>query len=620
MRINGGSVQPRVWLGHSRSVTRTPVVRTLLIVGALGALSALSMPANASAAPGHAAGRGTIAGAAEAAQQRFGVPASLLKAICYLEGHLSDHGGAPISEGGYGCMDLARNSHLDTLGQATRLLSVPVSSIRSSMPLNIAAGAAVLRADALSLSRTHRVPATLGGWYGAVAQYSGAEHDIALMYANAVYRIIQKGLIATAPTGEVVRIAPTAVTPDTATARNVTTAPALPANCTSNPGTDYLSAYNCIVPTSYAGVTYDTANRPSDLPVLGITIHDTEETLDNTIATFWNQGNGVSIHYVVDTDGTVYQCLHEKDVAFQNGNFWYNQRTIGIEHVGVDATGYQWYNATEYLGSAKLVAYLLAKYDIPLDHEHVMSHGTTPAPTLGTSPNHVDPGPYWLWDYYLGLINQQGVPFNTGPAPAGVIRLNPASGQQPGGSGGTETTANFNFFYLYTQPSTASPQLPSRGSPGDVTDESNNVETMLSYDTLAQQPDTAGTGDTMYEIWYGAALSPSSWSATGTKAWIAVPPGAAEQGYGTVVTLSSQGGKGLNVYSQPGGTSDTVLGSSPSGSAYLSPWSVSASGTTWYPINYNHRQAWVPATEVTATRRVGPRLAVPPDRRRHRSA
>jgi hypothetical protein len=577
-------------------------MRTLLMAGAAAALGALSVPAVASAAPGPATASGPVARAAEAAQHRFGVPAVLLEAICYFEGHLSDHGGAPSSQGGYGCMDLARNSHLDTLGQAARLLGVPASSVRSSQALNIAGAAAVLRADAISLSPARRVPATLGGWYGAIAKYSGAEHDIAVMYAGQVYRIIQHGLTARAPGGELVRIAPTPVTPDTATAANVTAASALPANCTSNPGIDYPSAVNCIVPTSYAGVTYDTASRPADLPVLGLTIHDTEESLDNTIATFWNESNGVSIHYVVDTDGTVYQCLHEKDVAFQNGNFWYNQRTIGIEHVGVDATGYQWYNAAEYLGSAKLAAYLLTKYSIPLDHEHVMSHGTTPAPTLGTSPNHVDPGPYWLWDYYLGLINQQGVPFATGAAPAGVIRLNPASGQQPDGSSGTETTANFNFFYLYTQPSTASPPLPAKGSPGDITDESNNVETMISYDTLAQQPDAAGTGDTMYEIWYGATLSSSSWTATGTQAWIAVPPGAAEQGHGTVVTLSGKHGRAASVYGQPGGTSGNVTGSTPAGSAYLSPWSVTVSGTTWYAINYNHRQAWVPASEVSSTR------------------
>jgi hypothetical protein len=574
----------------------------LLIMAATAAVSALCVPATVRAAARHPAGPRMIAGAAEAARQRFGVPASLLEAICYFEGHLSGHGGAPSSAGGYGCMDLARNSHLDTLGQAAKLLGVPVLSVRRSQALNIAGAAAVLRADAIALSRTHQVPATLGGWYGAVAKYSGAGHDIAVMYASEVYRILRHGLTATAPTGEVVRIKPTKVTPDIATAAHVGSTPALPANCSTSPGTDYPSAYNCIVPTSYAGVTYDTANRPADLPLLAITVHDTEETLADTIATFWKQSNGVSIHYVVDTDGSVYQCLNEKNVAFQNGNFWYNQRTIGIEHVGVDATGYQWYNAAEYLGSAKLVAHLLTKYGIPLDHEHVMSHGTTPAPTLGTSPNHVDPGPYWLWDYYLGLINQHGVPFSTGPAPSRVIRLNPSSGQQPDGSNGTETTANFNFFYLYTQPSTASPRLHAKGSPGDITDESNNVETMISYDTLGHRPDAAGTGDTMYKIWYGATLSSSSWTATGTKAWLAVPPGAAKQGHGRVVTLSGKGGKSASIYGQPGGTSGNVIGSTPAASAYLSPWTVSVSGTTWYAINYNHRQAWVPATEVTSIR------------------
>jgi hypothetical protein len=75
----------------------------------------------APALPAHAAGT-TIAEAAAAAQQRFGVPASLLEAICYFEGQLSDHGGAPSSDGGYGCVDLARNSHLDTLDQAAQLL------------------------------------------------------------------------------------------------------------------------------------------------------------------------------------------------------------------------------------------------------------------------------------------------------------------------------------------------------------------------------------------------------------------------------------------------------------------------------------------------------------------
>src|ERR1700727_1650673 len=140
--------------------------RFLVAARLLAAVAAgtLTVAAGASAAPVQARTRpDAIAAAAAAAQHRFGVPASLLEAICYLEGHLSDHGGAPSSDGGYGCMDLARNSHMDTLGQAAGLLSAPVSSVRSSVSLNMAGAAAVLRADAISLSRAHRVPATLGG-------------------------------------------------------------------------------------------------------------------------------------------------------------------------------------------------------------------------------------------------------------------------------------------------------------------------------------------------------------------------------------------------------------------------------------------------------------------------
>lgn len=58
--------------------------------------------------------------------------------------------------------------------------------------------------------------------------------------------------------------------------------------------------------------------------------------------TFWSTSSGVSIHYVVDGSGNVYQLLHEKDLAYQADNWWYNQRTVGIEHIDFDATGYQY--------------------------------------------------------------------------------------------------------------------------------------------------------------------------------------------------------------------------------------------------------------------------------------
>jgi hypothetical protein len=382
---------------------------------------------------------------------------------------------------------------------------------------------------------------------------------------------------------------------------------ALPTGCASDPGVDYPAAVDCVVPASYdcntsSPCTYQSANRPVDLPVNFVTIHDVEGTATDAVNVFWDNTSQVSMHYTVDTDGTVYQTLREKDIAYQNGNFWYNQRAIGIEHAGFDATGYQWYNATEYLASAKLVAYLLTKYGIPLDHAHVMSHGTTPAPTLGTSPNHVDPGPYWLWNYYLGQVNAQGVAFPSGTGAPGVITLKPSTDAAPLGPNGTETPANFTFFYLYTGPSTASPKIPRKGTASDITDETDNVEPAMSYYTLQHVTDPAGSGDEMYQIWYGENASTRNYTATGTLAWLAVPPGAAVAGLGSAVTLGAAKGKTITVYGEPNGSKTYDIGTSPSGSVYASPLTYTVSGALWYGIDFNHRQAWVPATEVTSVR------------------
>jgi hypothetical protein len=44
-----------------------------------------------------------------------------------------------------------------------------------------------------------------------------------------------------------------------------------------------------------------------------------------------------------------------------------------------------------------------------------------------------------------------------------------------------------------------------------------------------------------------------------------------------------------------------VIGDAPNDAIFASMFTVIEDGTTnlWYEINYNHRQAWVPAAEVT---------------------
>jgi hypothetical protein len=585
------------------------------------ALVLMALAGNALSAQAHTgASTSPINAVFDQAASQFQVPAALLKTLCYMEGHLSNHSGNPSMDHGYGCMHLVKNSQADTLDQAATLLHVSADQLKTNIATNILGGAAVLRAQALQLSGSQTLPTSLADWYGAVAAYSHATtQPTATMYADQVYSLLNSGFSAVAETGETVTVTPQHVTPNKATAGAVKAATTLPQGCVNDGKTDYPGAIDCILnPSTYdcnvvpanAPCTYEDANRPADYPISFVGIHDIEGTALDALNVFQNPNSAVSIHYIVDSDGTVYQVLHEKDIAYQIGNFWYNQRSIGIEHAGFDATGFLWYNATEYLASAKLVAYLLEKYHIPLDHDHVVSHGTVPAPTLATSPNHVDPGPYWLWDYYLGLIHKQGVPYAPIMSPnynqSHVITLHPSTDQRPFGANGTETAANFNFFYLYNGPSTTSGLIPSTSNGGDVTDETYNVEPDMSYFYIAKVKDPAGTGDTMYEIWYGendqtSATPPQNELEDAHLAWLAVPPGTATYGGADLVTVNLSGASNAQIYGRPVSSVTYVIGNAPNGAVFASRISVIESGTNtlWYQINYNHRQAWVPVSEAT---------------------
>ncbi|EFH84036.1 peptidoglycan recognition protein family protein [Ktedonobacter racemifer] len=547
------------------------------------------------------------------ASQESGVPISILKALCYMEGRLSNHAGHPSLDGGYGCMHLIQNERGDTLTQAAKALHVDPQQLKSDSATNIRGGAAVLRDEAIQLSPSHTLPGNLGDWYGTLVAYSHATtHSTALMYADALFKIVQNGFSAPNETGEVVTLAPESVKVNKATAKNIKAATTIPSGCQVDANVDYPGAVDCILdpnaydctppPAVYPYCTYESANRPTDLSVNYVVIHDTETSLQGALNVFQSHTSGVSIHYIVDTDGTVYELLHDKDFAYHVGNYWYNQHSVGIENIGYDATGFLWYNAAQYLASAKLTAYLVNKYNIPLDHDHIVSHGTVPSPGLST--NHVDPGPYWLWTYYLNLVQQQsGAPFTAKSKDTHIITLKPSTDKKPLGKNGTETPANFNFFYLYTGPSTQSARIPQLGDPTDVTDETNNVETNISYYYLAKVKDPAGTGDTLYEIWYGesdqAHSTPSSLVQSAHLAWLAVPPGAAVEGQGTAVTLNDPSGT-VPIYGKPQ-TGATVIATAPSNAVFVSGYTFVEDGTTnlWYEINYNHRQAWVPASAIT---------------------
>jgi len=548
------------------------------------------------------------------AEAKFHVPQSLLKAICYMEGRLSNHGGNPSIDNGFGCMHLVKNNNADTLDQAAKNLGVSTSLLREDLDTNIRGGAAVLRDTALQLSPNHTLPMSLADWYDTVATYSHATvNSTATMYANAVYTLLRQGFTAQTDTGETVTLAPQVVQLNKSAAARLSFNTALPGGCTNDTKVDYPGAVGCIVPQSFNcsanhnPCSYKSANRPTDYSIDKIVIHDTEGSLQDALNIFQNVSNGVSVQYLVDTDGTVYQLVRENAIAYHAGNYWYNQHSIGVEHVGYDAQGYQWYNATQYLASARLVAYLLQKYHLPLDRTHIVAHGTLPSGSAATK-NHFDPGPYWLWDYYFGLIHQQGIPFPTTHPPANTITLHPQSDQHPDGPNGTETTANFNFFYLYTSANTRSSRIPQIDST-DLADVSNSVEPGIPYTFVAKAADAAGTGDTMYKIWYGetdrAQNTPPSYFADGHLAWLDVPAGDGVEGSGTgsygQLALRSQSGSTPQIYARPTSKSAYIIGRAPAGTAFAIGETYVEDGTRtlWYEINFNHRQAWVPASEMS---------------------
>jgi N-acetyl-anhydromuramyl-L-alanine amidase AmpD len=511
--------------------------------------------------------------------------------------------------------NMLQDSQINTLDSAAKDLGVTTDQLKTDMATNIRGGAAILRDMALQLSSNHTLPGSLADWYGAVAAYSNATtQSTAHMYADAIYKLIKNGFSAVTEKGEVVTLAPQQVQQNILTAANVQTTSFLPTGCVNDGKTEFPGAINCILdPATFDctplpdGVpcTYVSTNRPKDLALNFIGIHDIEGSLQNALTVFQNVKSGVSIHYIVDSDGTVYQILHEKDVAFHLGNRWYNDHSIGIEHAGFDATSFLWYNATQYLGSAKLVAYLTAKYHIPTDHDHIVSHGTVPSATLATSPNHVDPGPYWLWDFYLKLIKGQEPESDQNGSNDHIISIHPSTGKKPLGPNGTETAANFNFFYLYNGPSTHSGLIPPPGAASDVTDETTNVETDISYYYITKQKDLAGTGNMMYEIWYGVQPNthntPPDQTAHGRLAWIAVPTDAIETGSsGTAIKITAGGSDPAKIFSRPISSNDNIIGDTPNDSIFVSAFTIIEDGTNnlWYEINYNHRQAWVPAGEV----------------------
>jgi len=134
-----------------------------------------------------------------------------------------------------------------------------------------------------------------------------------------------------------------------------------------------------------------------------IVIHDTEsKDAKSALSWFSSSDNKVSSHYLIDKDGTVYQCVAEEKTAWHAGtsSLWsienVNDYSIGIELVDDDDKDP--YPEQQMDSLINLVTELVEKYKIQLNrivgHEHIATpHGRKK-----------DPGPDFPWYEFLYCI------------------------------------------------------------------------------------------------------------------------------------------------------------------------------------------------------------------------
>jgi len=624
--------------------------RTAALLVVVGFLAATGSPGLAHASAASERQRSFTAAAAE-----FGVPQELLLSISYNQSRWEDHNGLPSADGGYGLMHLTTNTELIdgrgdhrrprlvrqlhnrayTLDDAARLLAVSPETVKKGQRHNVRGGAALV-AHYAKESNNGQSPSDLGGWYSAVARLNNAQDDEAAQaFADDVYDTIQTGVSRTTTDGQRVALASRLVKPDRSKLQNLR----LPKRARHQDQTECPRDLSCkFVPARFAQnnptdpLDYgnlDRANRPRDIKIKYIMIHDTEGSYQSSIDWFRDPASFVSAHYIIrSSDGEVTQMVKNKDIGWHARNWYINMHSIGVEHEGFSAEGATWYTEAMYRSSAKLVRYLADKYDIPLDRDHIIGHDQNYPPASNrVATMHTDPGPFWDWERYMELLGAP-VKQTAGPS-AKVVAIAPkfVTNKPPITQCIEEVctplpSQSANVVYVRTQPSHNSPlvtniALHPDGSPG-----TNRIEDWSATAVHGQRFAVAGRQGDWTAIWYG-----------GQKGWIHNPSGHARTALpvaGKVVT-PKEGLGSVPLYGRPLPEASAYTHNVPVQPVVPLQYQIPAGQTypvqekkivndylhvltfdrsspgdgtlvvgseKYIPISYNHRQGYVKASDV----------------------
>ncbi|WP_224339115.1 N-acetylmuramoyl-L-alanine amidase [Streptomyces olivaceus] len=627
-----------------------------LLLPLLGAAPSAAEPADASPAPDR------LQRAFATAAAEYHVPQSVLLGVSYLQSRWDAHGGAPSVTGGYGPLHLtdARTAmagaphhggsgedprgddaraplhptvaqapparlpdRLTTLPRAAELTGLSPESLRTDASANVSGGAALLAAAQRELGEP--LSSDPADWYGAVARFSGAEDSAtAAAFADGVYGVIRSGERRTTDAGQRVALAARpGLAPD------VSQLGAAGLRAASAAGTECPDSVSCEwVPAPYEEFgdgdygNHDLGDRGGSQRIRYIVVHDTEGTW-NGVLDMVRDPAYVSWNYTLrSTDGHIAQHVKAEDVAWHAGNWYVNANSIGLEHEGFLADPDAWYTEAMYRSSARLVKYLAAKYDIPLDRQHVLGHDNVPGTTAETIPDmHTDPGPYWDWRHYFQLL---GHPFEpTAGKKSGLVTIRPDYAANRPGYTGCETAGEpcaahgSSEVRLYSDHDVKAPLIKDAGLGTAPTTGVNDLSSRVS---TGQQYAVADRWGDWTAIWY---LGQKAWFHNPAKNPAAVPAS------GRVIT-PRKGLDSVPVYGRAYPEKGAYPAEVPAQAVSALPYTLSAGQKyavgekvpgeyyyavsfdeaahrvvtgedQYYEIQYGHRVAYVRAADVTLT-------------------